>query len=126
MLTNTKITDRNHTSDIVKETGILSVNQLNAQTKLTETWKSLNVVKYPLKFTLQNQSNYATRSSSEASRLKFAAKTVRACSSFMGDCPKIWNAAPAEVKSAKTIYSAKLAIKKFIKSLPVLHIQYIQ
>jgi hypothetical protein len=69
-------------------------------------------VKYPLKFTVQNQSNYATRSSSEASRLKVAAKTKRACSSFMGDCPKIWNAAP--VGEIKETGKTKMSQASFI------------
>ena len=46
-----------------------------------------------------------------APTLEVTSKTKRSCDSFMGDCPKLWNAAPLEIKNAKTISSAKIAIK---------------
>ena len=36
---------------IFKETNLLSVNQINAQIKLTEVWKSQNTDSYPIEWT---------------------------------------------------------------------------
>ena len=40
---------------IYKETNLLSVNQINAQIKLTKVWKSLNVDSYPIQWTKPNE-----------------------------------------------------------------------
>ena len=98
---------------------MISVNQINAQCKLTEIGKALNTNNYPLKFKECPRSRLHTRSNLAAPRLEITSKSKRSCNSFMGDCPRLWNAAPLEIKNAKTISSAKNAIKKFIKTLPV-------
>ena len=41
-LNNVKITDRNTTESLFKKVNLLSVNQTNAQIKLTEIWKAFN------------------------------------------------------------------------------------
>ena len=46
----TKLTDHINTAKIFGELNILSVNQINAQTKLLEVWKSQNVPNYPTKW----------------------------------------------------------------------------
>ena len=38
--------------------------------------------------------------------------------SSVSDAVRIWNKAPNDVTGAKTLYEAKGAIKKFVKSLP--------
>ena len=38
---------------------------------------------------------------------------------FINDASRLWNAAPDYIKTFDTIYSAKLAIKKFTKTLPL-------
>ena len=40
-------------------------------------------------------------------------------SSFNSDAARIWNAAPGEIRSAKTIAEAKMFIRRFVKTLPV-------
>ena len=49
LLNNTRIKDKIKTKSIAEELKMLSVNQINAQVKLTEMWKSLNVENYPVK-----------------------------------------------------------------------------
>ena len=38
---------------------------------------------------------------------------------FIGDATRLWNRAPEELKSSKTLYSAKTEIKKFVATLPI-------
>ena len=39
--------------------------------------------------------------------------------SFVGDAIRLWNNAPEEIKKTKSIYSAKLEIKKIVMTLPI-------
>ena len=48
LLNNTRIKDKIKTSFIARDLKMLSVNQINAQVKLTEMWKASNVVNYPI------------------------------------------------------------------------------
>ena len=47
ILNNCSLKDKISTKSIASELKMLSVNQINAQVKLTESWKALNVEKYP-------------------------------------------------------------------------------
>ena len=49
------VRDKISTVSLLKKFNILSVNQLNAQAKLLEMWKALNVPNYPLKIKKQSQ-----------------------------------------------------------------------
>ena len=73
---------------------------------------------YPLKFEKQAVSTHKTGLSIEKNLLKHTAITKQAKASFMVDCPRVWNNAPKEVREANSLYSAKLAIKKHVKTLP--------
>ena len=48
MLNNVKLSDKQSTSSLLKKVNMLSVNQINAQIKLTEIWKAVNNVECPL------------------------------------------------------------------------------
>ena len=43
----------------------------------------------------------------------------RTLGSFMCQAARIWNITPADIKNAKTVGSAKLKIREFVKGLPV-------
>ena len=60
-LNNTKLSDRVSTAYLLEKFNMLSVNQINAQSKLLEVWKALNVPKYPLK----SNSNQKTKKEPE-------------------------------------------------------------
>ena len=47
-LNGTKVKDMVSISSLLSKFGMLSVNQLNAQVKLAEIWKAINVEDYPL------------------------------------------------------------------------------
>ena len=49
LLNKSQLKDRIYTVSMLEKFGILSVNQLNAQVKLLEMWKSQNITDYPLK-----------------------------------------------------------------------------
>ena len=49
LLNNTRISDKISTKSIATKLNMLSVNQINAQVKLTEMWKASNVKNYPTK-----------------------------------------------------------------------------
>ena len=38
---------------------------------------------------------------------------------FINDCKKMWNNAPAAIRTCETLYSAKKEIKKYVDTLPL-------
>ena len=99
---------------------MLSVNQLNANIKLLEIWKALNVDDYPLKVKRQevNPQNRATRADLNG-RPKEIRKTTLAQKTSVSDSIYIWNRAPDSVTKSLSLYQAKKEIKIFSKSLPL-------
>ena len=101
---------------------LLSVNQLAAQIKLLEVWKSVNLEGYPIMLEPYNnnlsQSGHSLRPQGDRI-FKDMSKLHKAESSFNIDAARIWNAAPKTVTSAITLSLAKKSILLFVKSLPV-------
>ena len=97
-LNNSKIKDNISTKSLLTKFNLLSVNQLAAQIKLTEVWKSVNVDGNPLKLELHNKTNRAdmtqalrpktNRVYEESSRLEVSKM------SFHIDAARLWNRAP--------------------------------
>ena len=46
-------------------------------------------------------------------------RSIKTITSFVGDAPRIWNRAPIQVTSAKTLSTAKKEIRKFCLTLPI-------
>ena len=99
---------------------MLSVNQMNAQIKLTEIWKAMNQQNCPLKITRAsiNESERNTRSIT-AWKLIEKGKTELLQSTYINDGSKFWNMSPNEVTKSPSLWSAKKAIKAFVKTLPM-------
>ena len=99
---------------------VLSVNQLNAQIKLLEIWKSLNVSNYPLKIKQQSSENNRVNTRADVSNrpVEFGLNelTRKTC---ISDAVRVWNNAPSTVTSSLTVYQAKKEIKTFVRSLPI-------
>ena len=104
------------TESLLKKFGLLSVNHLAAQIKLIEVWKSINVEGYPL--TLDPYTNphrtvtiklrpQTNRTFEDSSRLKISSQ------SFCTDAARLWNLAPATIKTATTLTGAKTSILKY-------------
>ena len=102
------LADRINTKIIFNETNILSVNQLNAQAKLMEVWKSQNGGSYPLKWI--NRCDDIKRTwlkSSNKPELVFNGHSRTQSNSFINDAARIWNEAPLTIKESRTLNMAK-------------------
>ena len=116
----TTLKDKINTKVIFKETNLLSVNQINAQIKLTEVWKSTNNAAYPTKWTCRKDVLLRTGlKDKNKPDLVITGKTHLQSMSFINDAAKIWNEAPLNIKESKTLITAKKYIKLFVKTLPI-------
>ena len=122
LLNNSRVADKISTRSMLEKFQLLSVNQLAAEIKLTETWKSINVEGCPIKLDPYNPNQdegehrlrpQPTRIFNDSYRLQLAQ------SSFHVDSARLWNNAPPRVHSAPSLIMAKKAIKEHCKSLPV-------
>ena len=95
---------------------MLSVNQLQAQIKLTEMWKASNVTNYPLIIGKRDLGSESRITRSVTMENLNEPKTLH---SFIGDAMRLWNKAPLSIRSAKTIGIAKKEIKAFCTKLPI-------
>ena len=112
--------DRINTKVIFKETNLLSVNQINAQIKLTEVWKSQNISSYPIQWPTRKDEIFRMGlKSSNKPELSIKGKSCIQSQTFINDAAKIWNNAPSDIKECKSIYAAKKQIKIYIQSLPI-------
>ena len=93
---------------------MLCVNQLNANIKLVEIWKAINVGEYPLK--LDRQKSHESRVSTRAETLEKpieigkSSMTQKTC---VSDAIHLWNLAPDYVTNYSRLAQAKSEIKKF-------------
>ena len=119
-LNGTKVSDKVSTVSLLKKFNMTAVNQLNAQAKLLEVWKALNVPKYPLTIKLQseNHDGVSTRADRKEKPCEIgrSSLTKKTC---ISDAIRLWNLAPLCIKQSKTILEAKREIKKYAKSLPI-------
>ena len=117
---NSRIKDKISTKSIMANLNMLSVNQVNAQVKLTEIWKSINIENYPIQ---SQKVNYnmearATRASNRGD-LMIEASTLKSQATFLNDAFKIWNEAPTIIKTSKSLSIAKKEIRKYVTTLPI-------
>ena len=120
-LNGNKLQDHVPTKQTFEELDILSVNQLCAQIKIKEVWKSLNEALYPINWEKRtaNQSTACTLRSTDSKNLKIIGKTKLMESTFVSDAARIWNMTPACIKECKSLYTVKKEINNFVKSLPL-------
>ena len=117
-----KTSDRTSTESLLTKHKMLSVNQLAAQIKLKEVWKSLNYQNYPIQFEpysrAPSEGSHALRTK-ENRVFKDSYRLQKSKTSFHVDAARLWNAAPNTIRTAKTDYEAKRAILNFVKNLPL-------
>ena len=91
-----------------------------AKIKLLEIFKSMNVDKYPLMIKLQSTEHgrVKTRADSQNRPCEIV-KTCLTQKTAISDAIKLWNIAPIQIKECLSVGQAKLAIKWFVKSLPI-------
>ena len=120
ILDGTLVSDRKSTKTLLDNQNMLSVNQIAAQIKLTEMWKASNDPQYPIKMkTRERQVNAMETRSVTRGDLTEIGRSTRAKKSFSCDAAKVWNKAPEKIRTAKTLTTAKKAIREHCKSLPI-------
>ena len=115
------ISERRPTELLLKNTGLLSVNQLAASIKLSEVWKSINLVNYPIQLepnVVGKPDTDRTLRTSSCRLWNQDAKTRAERESFSRNAAKIWNNAPLAIKNATTLTAAKKEIKRHCLTLP--------
>ena len=120
VLDGARISDRKSTKSLLEEQNMLSVNQMAAQIKLTEMWKSSNDPQYPIKMKTRDTQveGMETRNSTRGDLTEIGGST-RAKKSFTIDAAKVWTKALEKMRTAKTLATAKKAIRAHCKMLPI-------
>ena len=96
------------------------MRDFNAQIKLNEMWKSVNIPNYPIVTNVVSRvEDVAQTRAASAGQLKEAPVTYSSEKTFIHDATHIWNKAPLSIKQSKTFLSAKKAIKLFVLTLPI-------
>ena len=119
-LNGSTVVDRISTKCLLEKFGISSVNQINAQIKLLEMWKALNVKDYPLLIKQQepHAGGVVTRASDLGRPIEIGKSTLTK-NTCVSDAVRIWNLAPREVTDSTSLYMAKKAIKIYTRTLPI-------
>ena len=105
---------------LLKKYNLPSVNQLAAQIKLTEGWKTQHIELYPLSLELNNPNRMTGERVIRDSSIKMwkdDAKSVAAKLSFSRDSARLWNNASVIIKNAPSLNIAKKEIKKFCDTI---------
>ena len=106
----TKISDKVSIKSMLDKFKLLSVNQLAAQIKLKEVWKSLNSENYPIRLDTYNEAladgPHLLRHQ-ENRIFKDNCRLQKSKMSFNLDAARLWNAAPLTIKNSRTSYEAK-------------------
>ena len=116
---NKSLLDKIPTKTLFEDTNLLSVNQLNAQCKLLEVWKSLNNHGYPITWEKNGRLLDSRTRSVQKELLTEPGSSMKTKATFISDAARVWNRAPDSIKNCKSFYSAKVEIKKFIRTLPI-------
>ena len=117
MLDRVSIKDHVTTISMLKKYNLPSVNQLAAQIKLVEAWKSQNIEQYSLKLEPNNPDRTEMERVIRPSSIKLwkdDAKTLAAKLSFSQDSARLWNIIPDSIKQASSLYIAKKEIKNIV------------
>ena len=114
------LSDRINNHKIYKEVNILSVNQLNAQTKLLEVWKASQDPKYPTQWERRSeiQKRSGLKSSNKPDLITNGTSRTQT-NTFYNDAANLWNAAPKKIKECNTVFTVKKQIKLHVKTLPL-------
>ena len=118
-LNGNRLNDRVSTKSTLNELKMLSVNQINAQIKLYEVWKSLQTPTYPTQWEIKKVNlNMKTRSSNSMQLSEPGLSNVL-CSTFISDAARLWNLAPDAIKNSPSVFQAKKNIRSYVSTLPI-------
>ena len=123
LFTNNKREDHARVEDMLRELGWLSINQLCAETRLLEAWKTVHVENYCLEDTLKlkrrPKTQYMSTRSTAHTLLETGQRDRFSNGSFVHKTALIWNTAPKNVRQATNLCQAKTLIRTFVKTLPI-------
>ena len=98
----------------------MSINQMNAQIKLSAFWKASTDSRHHFAGYFPKRDPNARPSRSNDKRcIPEKGKSSLTQSTFINDGIETWNKAPNNIKQCQTFYTAKKEIKKFVLTLPV-------
>ena len=120
LLNNTRICDKVSTASLLQKFNMMSVNQINAQIKLSEMWKAVKDEDHP--FNLEKkESGPDIRSMRSITNEVLPVKSFseRSKNTFINDGIVAWNQAPVKIKECNSFVTAKNEIKKFVRTLPI-------
>ena len=119
-LNGNQIKDKISTKTNLSKLNMLSVNQMNAQIKLTQAWKITQLPEYPIKWEMKKtKDDERLTRATLANMVPETARSILSQATFNNDAKKIWNMAPSSIKECTSLYSAKNAIKNFVATLPI-------
>ena len=108
LLNSSKISDKISIKSMLDKHNMLSVNQINAQIKLTEMWKAMNEIDHPFKIgKLKVNENQRVSRAVTNGVIKSTATRGLTQSTFINDGIKAWNKASVILKNCQTIGAAK-------------------
>ena len=114
---------QDHTSikNMLEELGWLSLNQLSAETRLIQAWKTAHIENYCLEDTLTKRKKgaYSTRGSGVDNFEPGTENRITSSGSFVNQTAKLWNQAPIQIKTSTTLAHAKSLIRSYVKTLPI-------
>ena len=119
-LNKSSLSDKISNKSMLEKHNMMSINQLNAQIKLTEIWKAVNDEAHLFKIEVPkiNLDERVSRGQL-AGYIKSKALSNITKKTFINDSVKVWNIAPNSLKIQTSIYGAKSDIKQFVKTLPI-------
>ena len=97
LLNKVKLSDKQSTISLFKKVNMLSVNQINAQIKVTEIWKAVNNLECPLKIIKMKDvlPERPLRSKNESeNNLMEVGSTEISKKTFVNDGVRLWNKCP--------------------------------
>ena len=115
LLNNTRISDKVRTASLLSKFKMMSVNQINAQIKLSEMWKAMNEEDHPFNL-VKRESGPNVRAMRSVTNESLPVQSFSELSqfTFINDDIKAWNLAPPQIKESVTYASAK-----FVKTIPI-------
>ena len=120
LLNGSNLIDKISTKTLLEKANMLSVNQTNAQIKITHVWKALQDPNHPLKIERVSHETtaYLTRAQANGDLKEFGKSNI-VQSTFLSDACHIWNKCPRNIKDCDTLWKAKKTIRSFVATLPI-------
>ena len=120
LLTGNSRSDHKSIEKMLDELGWLSLNQMAAESRLIQAWKTAYNQDYCLNDTLKkrHKSSYQTRSQQQ-DYFERGVLDLHGSVGFVNSTAKIWNSAPDKIKTASSLPEARRNIRAFVKTLPL-------